>query len=294
MAQITKRITDITAVDANAIVTANIPTGMSVHHCGFTVAPDNQAALDSINDVRVLANGKVIMQFANANQVDVLNRFNGRDGFVDNGGVLYIDFDMRNLRNRVDEWVTALGTGNVMDPATGKPMVNPHRIDDLKIEFQLAADSPITKISGYGMYNTINKVNTVIKTVRQFTENIAAGVNTFNLTPPKSDIYKQILFDWRERGNTAAIDNIQMFIENKMVFDRTVATNTAEQEDGYRIPQTGWFIIDPTENGYGNEGIVTVRDNAAVNDWYIQVMTTNAALTGNLPYYTVSWAAPEV
>ena len=292
MAQVTTKISDITPIVRDGVVTADLKVGRAYHHVAFEITPGNAAALDSITGIRVIANGQELQRYTNGNQLDFINKFYGREAFTD-AGQLYIDFDSHNLRLRLDEWFSALGTGiGFVDKQTGAAETRP--IKSLVVEFDLAADSPITKIEGRALQNTINKVNEVVKSVKQYNENIPAGINTFNLNPPPAGIYKLVAFDWRERGGASAIDVVQMFIDNNIIFDRNPSINDSEQENGYRVPQTDWFMIDPTENGYGSEGLVTTLPSGRdVNDWLIQVRTTADAVAGNLTYAGISLMTPS-
>ena len=59
--------------------------------------------------------------------------------------------------------------------------------------------------------------------------------------------------------------------DNFLSFERNPAENNLVQADGVRVPQTNWYVIDPTERGFGGESIVS-----AVNDFRLK-LTASAA-----------------
>ena len=110
----------------------------------------------------------------------------------------------------------------------------------------------------------------LVKKIREFTYNAPAAGDYEIADLPLGDIINKIYF------NKAGINSVKIERNNFTIFERTAAENSLIQTDGVRVPQANYFVYDPTEQGYGAEGLVT----ANAKDLRI---TVNVAASGPIP-----------
>lgn len=284
MPQITKKLAKISNIAKGATVTIDCPTGRTYHNVQLQFEPASQAAMNNIKGIRVIANGTPVQTYASADQLDKLNKFVGRAGAITKAR-LFVDFDQVGVRLRPDVWATAMGTGrDFVDPESNQR--DPRPVTNLQIEVDIedtgGSDLTLTALRAKALINTNNKINTVIRYVRQFGTDIAAGVGQHDIDKlPLGDVFKRVSIDMSDRGGSAAIDYVQVQVEDFIAFDRSVNDNDSYQKDGWRIAISDWFIIDPTEDGFGGEGFVTRVGRTAIDDWRIILYKKAAATAGN-------------
>ena len=284
MPQITKRLPKISSLSGGTTVTIDCPLGRVYHHIVLEFAPNTAAALAAMTGIRVIVNGTAVQRYTSGTQLNTMNMFVGRADAVTQGR-LFIDFDQHDVRIRPDEWLTALMTGSgYRDDATGQ--ADPRPVESLQIEIDIADPQILTALRAKALQNTTGKINAVIRHVRQFNSDIAAGVGRHDIDKlPLGSLFKRVGLDFTNRGGTAALDTALVLVDDFVLFERNVADNEAEQTDGWRTPQAGWYFIDPTEAGYGGEGFITRDPDAGgrVDDWRIQILKAAGATAGSLP-----------
>ena len=57
--------------------------------------------------------------------------------------------------------------------------------------------------------------------------------------------------------DSTKIERLVVERNGAVIFDMTKEENEREQVDGVRTPQAGFFVYDPTSEGYGSEALVT-------------------------------------
>ena len=240
----TKRAPSFEGVAAGQTATCRLPIGRTFHRL---LIPYSGATLAQLNGVRVVANGETIHDLGDAAAVvDVLSQYEGRAAF---SGVLVIDFDRFGMLTRQGQILTALGTGAPNDP---RP------ISTLSVEVDIDAAAVAPVLGPIKMIQSAAKPNGLIKKVKKYTYN-APGAGVYEISDlPKGPIFNKVYFF----SPSAVINDITVERDNFIVFERTQAENESIQTDGVRVPQSGLYVYDPTEDGYAAEGLVT----AGVND----------------------------
>jgi hypothetical protein len=145
--------------------------------------------------------------------------------------------------------LTALGTGLPRGPNVDAGQdPNPITTLSLEVDIDAGAAAPVLSLTAL---QSLARPAGIIKKVREYTYN-AAATGEFEISDlPKGDIINRVVFA------SADVDAVKVERNNLVVFNRTSAENNVVQADGHRVPQAGYFVFDPTEQGYGAEGLVT-------------------------------------
>lgn len=260
--RLTERLPSFESVVAGSTAVCKLPIGRTYHAIFITYSG---VTLAQMNELRVVANGKVIQRLASGTFADVLTQFTGRAAAA---GVLTIDFDRINMLTRAGEEFTKIGTG---DPTDQTPIVTMR----LEIDIDAAAAAPALSAKAVQSEPSILGL---IRKIRHFTYNAPAAGDYEISDLPKGDLIGRIIFD------NANINSLKIERDNRTVFERTAAENSLIQTDGKRVPQAGYFIYDPSELGYSSESLAT----AGVNDLRF---TLNMAALGAIPV-TVEYIGP--
>lgn len=242
MFQITTRLPAFSGVAAGQTATAQLPIGLKYHdlylaYSGVTLA--------QMTEVRVKANGKVIQRYS-ATQRDALNQF---DGLAAAAGVLTIPFDRHGLKQRNLIELTGLNTG-VADK-NGKAITSV----EIEVDIDAAATAPVLSMRAKQSEATPGGPGAV-RHVLPFTRTSAgAGELEISDLPRNSAVFAGIN---RLAFVSGAISRVEIERSTRIIFDRETALNEVIQADGVRVPQSGYWIVDTTENGYGLGVIDTV------------------------------------
>ena len=237
MSLLTKKTPSFQGVAAGQTATCNLALGLTYHVLALTYSG---ITLAEMNEIRLVANGKVIQRWASGTQLDLINQFEGRAASTN--GVLMIPVgDRYGMKSRDGVEFSGLGTGALDDP---NPIVSLY----LEIDIDAAALAPA--LSMIALQSDASNSG-LIKRVEQYSY-APAGAGDFDISDlPKGNIFGQLYFA------SANINSIEIRRNGYTVFDRTAAENNAIQADGVRIPQAGYFVVDLNEQGYGSEGLVT-------------------------------------
>lgn len=261
---LTRKMPSFSGVGAGQTATCRLPIGLSYHHLLLTYAG---ATLAQLNELRVVANGEVIHRYVGGSVLDTLNLYEGRAAA---GGILVLDFDRYNLNTRDGREFTRLGTGLQVDQ-------DPRPISTLNLEVDIDAGAVGTVLSLKAVQSAPSQSG-LFKKVRHFTYNAPAAGDYEIADLPRGDLINKVYF------NKAGINSIKIERNGFVIFERTAAENTLIQTDGVRVPQTNYFVFDPTESGYGAEGLVTA-------DTKDLRFTVNVAASGAIPV-TVEYIGP--
>jgi len=262
--KLTRNMPPFEGVAASQTATARLPIGLTYHQVyvllGNTAAGPGPEEID-ISEIRVVANGETIQRIAGGAILDSYNQFDGRAAFPAQGtaGYLTIDFDRYALRTRAGEELTALGTGMAGDP-------NPVTTLSLEIDINSGATSPT--LSAVARQSVPQPLG-LIKKVRTFNYSAGGAGDLEISTLPKGDLINRIFFGESANNTT----NLRVERDNFTVFQRSATLNSLIQSDGVRVPQSGYYVYDPTETGDGAEGLVT----QGVNDLRF-ILTTDGAI----------------
>lgn len=256
---------------AGATTTFRLPIGRRYHSLQLRGHAATAFTVAEIDEIRVLLNNKIVQRFSGADR-NAMNRFDGReDAAIDAGSfIIEIPFDRYGLLTRPAEEETAINTGSV-DPNTGKV------INSFSLEIDLAS-SGITGTPSLELWATMSEqlpggpgtVPHILKSTRDF-----AGAGEYEISDlPRGGVTTQFLDKVFMRPSTSTIDNLKVLANQTTLFERSNELNERKQRDGIRHPQSGWYVIDRTEHGYGGDPF----DLRGLEDWRLK-LTTGAALT---------------
>lgn len=252
----TRKMPSFEGVAAGQTATLRLPIGRTFNKLLISYAG---ATLAQLNAIRLVANGEVIQKWTEAAKLDVINQYEGRAAA---GGVLTLDLERYGCLTRAGREVTALGTG-ITDR-----LKDPNPISTLSLEIDIDAAAVGTTLSCKAHQSAARPVG-LVKKVREYTY-VAGAAGEYEISDiPKRGIYNKISFG----GHTANVyKSLVVERDNFIVFERTAAENESAQTDGVRVPQTDYVVYDPTEEGYGSEGLVS----QGVADLRFKLDLTNA------------------
>ena len=239
-------------VGTGQTATLRMPLGLTYHDilvsASWTTNDDDD---DIFDEVRVLANGRILQRWAYAD-LKVMLKFDNITPIEVSAGTsckFLVPFDRMMLMTRASIEVTSIGTGAILD-AEGNP--DPTPIQTLTMEIDIKANSTISGLSLVAhARQSAPEFAGLQKKVRQFTYPLVSG-ETEIADLPRGDLVNRVLF---ATGNVA---RLQLLIDNYISFDRTAADNDFIQDNSlYRDAQTGSYVYDPSELGYGSESLAT-------------------------------------
>lgn len=261
----TRTMPSFSGVGANQTASVRLPLGRTYHQLLLTYSG---ATLAQLNEARVVANGDVIQTWRELSFLDKINQFEGRAAA---NGVIVLDFDRYGMKTRQAKEFTAIGTGVEDDP---QKLTTLH----LEVDIDAAAVGPALSLRAV---QSNPQVLGLVKRVRTYNYAPSAAGDFEISDLPKGNLIHRIIFD------KADINSVKVERDNFVVFERTEAENTLIQNDGVRNAQSGYFCYDPTEQGYGGEGLVT----QGVQDLRI---TVNVGSAGPMPVTVESIGAVEI
>lgn len=246
MPLLTRKMPSWEGVAAGQTATIRLPVGLRFHKLLTTYSGVTLAQMD---EIRVVANGKTIMRFNGGDVLDSMNKFDGRAAAA---GVLTIDFERYGLRTRAGSELTVIDTTSEA----------PDRISTLTVEIDInaAAVGPVLKAPKAVQSGSTGggEVSRLLKHVRIFGHD-PAGSGEYEISDlPKMGAINRVFF----HSPTAAINAIKLQRDNYDVFDRTTDENKVLQIDGVRVPQAGFYVVDFSEEGNGQDFLTVagVRD----------------------------------
>lgn len=242
-------------VGAGQTATARIQCGLRIHRL---MIPYSGVTLAQMTEIRIIANGQTIQRLIGADVVDSVNKFDGRN---DSAGVLTIDFERFDLVTRPGRELTVIDTTN--NPQIKTPITN------LTVEIDIAsgASNPVLGAPNAKESGAVNNPSELLKLVRTFSYD-PQGAGEFHIADlPKMGAINRIIMK-----SSAVINNIKLERNNYTVLDRTKTINERIQSDGIRVPQAGYYIIDFTEEGYGQDWL----EVAGVSDFRLKLEMAGA------------------
>jgi hypothetical protein len=258
----------VQGVAAGSIATLLCPIGLTYHGILWTMG-GTTFNLSLITEIRVKGDGRSLFTVAGAD-LDKHNLFDGRSAA--SATQFFLDFERYGLdvfggstaaealRGRE---LTAIGTGL----APGKD--NPIELSTLQIELDISASASAPTLSAKALQSPARSLG-FLKKRRKFIY-APAGAIEFEISDlPRGDLIDKIYI--MSSGNK--ITRVKLERDNFLSFDRTPDENNLMQLDGVRVPQSSIFVIDPSEQGRGDEAIITGN----VSDFRLKV-TVSAADT---------------
>ncbi|PHS23389.1 MAG: hypothetical protein COA83_09880 [Methylophaga sp.] len=224
-------------VGAGQTATARLPVGLRFHNVMFAYSG---VTLAQMTEIRIIANGKVIQRLIGADVLDSINRFDGRNSAA---GIITIDFERFGLRTRSGSELTVIDT-------TAKKQGDPNKITTLSIEVDIdgAALSPVLGVPKAKQSGAISNPSNVMKHIRVFGYD-PAGSGEFQISDlPKIGAINRIFLK-----SAATINSIKVERNGYVISDLDKAENEVNQADGVRVPQAGYYVVDFTEGGNGQD-----------------------------------------
>ena len=247
--KITVKLPNPQGVAGGGTATFRIPVGKRIHQLQMPYNDTNQD-LSDFEEIRIFANGRVIQRFS-ATERDALNQFDGLEAAA---GILVIPFDRIGMITLPGRENTAINTG-----VAGE---NSPKISSMYMEVDIASGATIAEsdlklyalqsdavAGGPGTIPFITREQRTIggaDTDYQIPDLINPGVNS-----PDKVALNRVTFV----PSAGSINNLKIDRNQYNIFDRTDALNRRFQNNGIRVPQSGYYTIDPTERGISGEVI---------------------------------------
>jgi hypothetical protein len=221
----------------------------------YIFVPYAGVTLAQMDEIRVVANGKTIQRFTGTER-DNMNQADGYAGAAA-GGMLTIPFDRPGLITRAGQEETALNTGG--------PGFN-----SLSIEMDInagAAAPAFADIRAEVSAGDPSSIGTVLH-IRKFTR-AATGAGDLDIADipyggPTMQRLNRMFF------SSTVITGFLLQRNQYEIMRRTTALNALIQaQGGYKTVVANFASLDPTERGYGGDGISMIADEngQAVSDF---------------------------
>jgi hypothetical protein len=260
--KITTKLPNPEGVAAGNTATFRIPVGRRIHSLylvyAYNASTQNVADFE---EIRLYINGQVFQRFTGT-QRDTLNQF---DKLAASVGILEIPFDRKGLKTMAGQEETALNTG--VEDNEGRKISSMYMEIDLNSGMTITA----TDLSLYAKQSdailTVTRPDgAVVKAgpgtipyIRSEQRNPAGADTDFQISdlvnPGVNAADKVALNRITFIPSTGSITNLKIDRNTYNIFDRPDALNRAIQGYGVRTAQSGYYMIDTTENGYGGEPI---------------------------------------
>jgi hypothetical protein len=231
--RVTLKMPNANGVAPGQTATFLLPIGRTYHNLLLTYAG---VTLAQMTEIRLIANGKVMRRVTGAVRQDTFNQF---CGLAAANGILQIPLDRLGMRLKDGEEFTSLGTGIAGDPQQVTTL-------NLEIDISAAAAAPVLSLKAI---QSEPRPFGMISKIREFSHNPAAAGDYEISDLPRADLIGRIYL------NKAGINSVRVERDGFVLFERTAAENSLIQNDGMRVSQANYFIIDPSENGFAGETI---------------------------------------
>lgn len=262
MTVLTRPLPSFQAVADGQTATLDLPIGLTYKGIMLTRGGTNFDH-DDLDEIRVKANGREIWKCSGAD-IDDINAYNGIGAA--GGNYSYIDFERHGMKTKAGVELTALGTGAPLNTDPKSPFFNPTPITNLQLEVDIAnSTAPTLSARAYQM---AARPSGVLLKRRKFTFSVAGSGDTEISTLPKGDPIDRIWI----KGSSDNITNVKLERDNFLVFDRPDGENDEFHDNfGVRTTVAGLYVIDPSEQGFGSQAIVT-----DVSDFRLTVTTSGS------------------
>ena len=246
---ITKKMPSFEGVARGSTATCRLPVGLSYHTLWLTYSGFSR---QRIEEIRLVANGKIFQRYSSADLLNDQNMFVGRsDSGTATSGQIAIDFIRHGCRTLEGEIITLLGTG--AHPVVGEDGQQSVEIVNLSVEVDLQNSTGVTapKIEAHAVQSDAVNLG-IIKHVREFTYNPSA-VGDFEIVDiPRGHLFDKLFF------KSAFIDHLTVERDGYIAFERSAdLQNKIYSDSQYRNNRAVYFIFDPTENGFGSQTFET-------------------------------------
>jgi hypothetical protein len=235
MPLLTRKMPSWEGVAAGQTATVRLPIGNTYHKL---LVPYSGVTLAQMDEIRIIANGKTIQRIIGGDVLDSMNQFDGRNAAA---GILTIDFERFGLRTRAGSEFTVIGTG-----ASGDAMP----ITTLAVEIDINAAAAAPVLTAAKAVQSAPQQSGVLKQVRAFGYD-PAGAGDYEISDlPRLGLINRVFFK-----SAVVINSVKLARDGYTVFERTTAENAAVQNDGVRVTQANYWVMDFSEEGNGQDAL---------------------------------------
>ncbi|AYM04229.1 hypothetical protein D8911_14595 (plasmid) [Levilactobacillus brevis] len=262
----TIRLAPAEGVAPGQTATIKLPKPRLYH--AFVLATNIPVA--QINEIRIMANAKAMQSFS-GEALDVMNQFDGLQ--AGDGSFIRINLDQSGLKQRIHEELTAVNVGS-LNPNTGQI------IDNLSLEIDIDAAATTPAITNsYAVQSPVREGGPgAIRSIRRL---YAQGLNgrwDFDKLPKGTRSHQWIS---RIFIKAAAITDLEIERDGRTVWERSAALNDFMLADSERAPQSGWVVVDFSEEGYGENKL----DVRTAQDLRLKITSSSAETVEILAEY---------
>lgn len=243
------RLAPVEGVAPGAVATLRLP-GPRQYHAVQLVG----LAIADVEWIRVMGNNRPTQEYT----AEALNVFNKFDGLTDwDGTSLMIPMDQTGMKKRDHEEMTALNVGSPeIDPRTGAKTGVMLSTAEIHIKIKDTATDPAVTaqyaIISPAIFGEIGKARGgpgVVRSVFRL-PGIQGSSGRWDFEKlPKGTRATPALSRLFIKANN--ITELEIERDQRTVFERTKVLNDFILANAKRAPQSGWYIVDFTENGYG-------------------------------------------
>lgn len=283
--KITQKMPTPTGFTASSTMQCVLPIGLSYETLYLVIG--GTCVMADFSNIQLIANGKPIQEYRTGTELNSYNVYNKRTTFATNT-IVMLDLTRRLLIDRSYRELTKLGTGKPIDlnkslgnTASGNtvpnPDYNPFPVQTLTLQADMGASV------GNGATITVYALQSepaptgLIRKLRKFQHSPSSS--PYQIADyPKGDLINAVYLNYGVKPTI-----VKLLRDNYTVFERTrVLNNVIQTDEQIRTPQTGIFVLDTTEAGYGDQVITT----AGVNDLRLEITfsTTPTTLTSTVDY----------
>lgn len=272
MSRIDVRMPNGEGIGANQTATFKLPIGRRFHQLAFQFATSggNPFSFANLKELRLFLNGSVFHRYTGATR-EAMNRFDGRSPSMIDASTftLIVPFTRYKLNTLAGEEETSVNTGSA-DPKTGQQITS----------FYAEVDIDNTVVGSIScLLNALQSEalpggpGTLMYTL-PFTRGVT-GAGDFEISDLPRGAAQSLALN-RSFFSAQGAANITRAVVQRnqyVVFDRTSQYNARIQNDGWRVPQVGWYVIDKTEDAVGGDPI----DLVGAADFRYRLTLDNAA-----------------
>jgi len=228
------------SVAGGQTATFKLPMGSNYHNAYLTYSG---VTLAQMTEIRVVVNGKILQRYS-ATMRDAMNQFDGRDAAAE---ILTIPFGRYNLKLKQTEDATSLNTASE-NLQTGASITS----INIEIDIDAAALTPILKLHAEISPKLKGGAGNVLHVLKRTIALPSAGehqIGDIQRGTATTMLLNRIFF----ANDAGDISNIKIMANNVDIHNRTKALNELMQNNGVRIPQALFHVVDRTENGTGGD-----------------------------------------
>ena len=275
MSRISVKMPNGEGIGAGQTATFKLPIGRRYHELALagTTTGGNAFDFSSIAEIRIFLNGQVFHRYSGTRR-EAMNKFDGRTPCTIDASnfIMVLPFQRYKLNTLAGEEETCVNTGSA-DPKSGQQITSMYMEVDIapgvlgSIGFTLYAIQSEAQAGGPG----------TLMYILPYTRTIGGAGDTEISDLPRGSA--QTLALNRSFLNPSANNITRVVVERNqyIIFDRTSQYNARVQNDGYRNPVTGYYVIDRTEDALGGDPI----DLVGAADFRYRI-TADGAMTLNV------------